>query len=286
MRAPIVWILCAAVFSAGAAAQVQQQQQPVRVNPGPAVTPTKPVTPVAPATPAPSQHKLLVAPVAPVAPAAKPLSADAIRAVALQSAPPAGSTRAEQAELRQVSESLRKGDLGGAQEKWMRAVTHAVERDKKHKEWINLESFSDHVLHQAYLAPDEGLSRAAEKVRFYDEQDRALTAQRADLGRARQNLGATSTSTVTVNRIALSDNFETNRDAVEDAGTERISREELDEAIEKAEEQLRQIGEDAQLANVDLQNALQKQQQTLQTMSNVSKMLHDTAMATIRKIGG
>ena len=44
--------------------------------------------------------------------------------------------------------------------------------------------------------------------------------------------------------------------------------------------------DDAQLANVDLQNVLQKQQQTLQMMSNISKMLHDTAMAVIRKIGG
>ncbi len=30
---------------------------------------------------------------------------------------------------------------------------------------------------------------------------------------------------------------------------------------------------------------LQKQQQTVQMMSNVSKMLHDTMMAMIRKIG-
>ena len=45
------------------------------------------------------------------------------------------------------------------------------------------------------------------------------------------------------------------------------------------------IGDNAQLANIDLQNILQKQQ-TLQTMSNVSKMLHDISMAIIRKIGG
>ncbi len=51
------------------------------------------------------------------------------------------------------------------------------------------------------------------------------------------------------------------------------------------EESLSTTGDDAQLAQIDLQNQLQKQQQTLQTMSNVSKMLHDTAMATIRKIG-
>ena len=44
--------------------------------------------------------------------------------------------------------------------------------------------------------------------------------------------------------------------------------------------------DDAQLANVNLQNVLQKQQQTLQMMSNVSKMLYDTATSVIRHIGG
>jgi len=56
-------------------------------------------------------------------------------------------------------------------------------------------------------------------------------------------------------------------------------------ALEKYEQQLNSVGDDAQLANVDLQNWLQKQQQTLQMMSNISKLLHDTAMAIIRKIG-
>ena len=43
---------------------------------------------------------------------------------------------------------------------------------------------------------------------------------------------------------------------------------------------------DEQLADIDLQNILQKQQETLQLMSNISKMLYDTAAAVIRKIGG
>jgi len=51
------------------------------------------------------------------------------------------------------------------------------------------------------------------------------------------------------------------------------------------EQKLQTVGDDAQLANIDLQNSLQKQQQTLQTMSNVSKMLHDTAMSVIRNMG-
>ena len=43
--------------------------------------------------------------------------------------------------------------------------------------------------------------------------------------------------------------------------------------------------EESQLANIDLQNALQKQQQTIQMMSNVSKVLRDTAMLVVRKAG-
>jgi methyl-accepting chemotaxis protein len=49
---------------------------------------------------------------------------------------------------------------------------------------------------------------------------------------------------------------------------------------------LSEVSDDAQLANVGLQSMLQKQQQTLQMMSNISKMIHDTAMAVIRRIGG
>ncbi len=69
------------------------------------------------------------------------------------------------------------------------------------------------------------------------------------------------------------------------AGGHRYSDEALDAYIKQAEEDLQSVGDDAQLANVDLQNALQKQQQTLQMMSNISKMLHDTAMSIIRKMG-
>ncbi len=51
------------------------------------------------------------------------------------------------------------------------------------------------------------------------------------------------------------------------------------------EEQLASVGDDAHLANIDLQEALQKQQQLIQVLSNVSKLLSDYALSTIRKIG-
>ncbi len=68
-------------------------------------------------------------------------------------------------------------------------------------------------------------------------------------------------------------------------GQARKKSNEWEKYIKALESQLSSVGDDAQLANVDMQNMLQKQQQTMQMMSNISKMLHDTAMAVIRKIG-
>jgi chromosome segregation ATPase len=65
-----------------------------------------------------------------------------------------------------------------------------------------------------------------------------------------------------------------------------VARQEADARRRQLEDKLNTVGDDAQLANVDLQNILQKQQQTLQMMSNISKMLYDTANSVIRKIGG
>ena len=47
-----------------------------------------------------------------------------------------------------------------------------------------------------------------------------------------------------------------------------------------------QRGSDEQLANIDMQNVLQKQQQTVQMIGSISKTLSDTAMSVTRRIGG
>ena len=46
------------------------------------------------------------------------------------------------------------------------------------------------------------------------------------------------------------------------------------------------VGDDAQLANLELQNVVQKQQQILQVISNIIKMMHDQAMAVIQNMKG
>ncbi len=56
--------------------------------------------------------------------------------------------------------------------------------------------------------------------------------------------------------------------------------------LQKKWEQIAIVGDAAQLANIDLQNQLQKQQQMLQMLSNISKTHHDSMMSIIRNMSG
>src|SRR5262245_13019777 len=60
----------------------------------------------------------------------------------------------------------------------------------------------------------------------------------------------------------------------------------IDQFIRDLAENVTPLEDDGQLTNVDLQNVLQQQQQMLQLLSNISKMLHDVTMAVIRNLGG
>ena len=55
----------------------------------------------------------------------------------------------------------------------------------------------------------------------------------------------------------------------------------LQTGLSVLEDKLDTIGDDAQLANLDLQNALQKQQQSLQTLSSITKSMHGTKLTAI-----
>jgi hypothetical protein len=71
-----------------------------------------------------------------------------------------------------------------------------------------------------------------------------------------------------------------------DQGSKAITKAGLQALIVNIEPQLNKAGDDAQLANIDLQNVMQKQQQLIQMISNISKLMSDTTQAIIRKIGG
>jgi Spy/CpxP family protein refolding chaperone len=112
-----------------------------------------------------------------------------------------------------------------------------------------------HVLQQSLMETQRDLAFYADKVKYNNELKKIV---REEITRLREQLAAAP-------------------------ATDRAR---LEAQVAAFEQRLQAIGDDAQLANVDLQNVLQKQQQALQAMSSTSKMLHDTAMATIRKLGG
>ncbi len=87
------------------------------------------------------------------------------------------------------------------------------------------------------------------------------------------------------NKLKIVEREDSALTSVEKAKSYLDQSEEIDRLVRAWEEELSESGDDSQLANIDLQNMLQKQQQTIQMLSNISKVLHDTATAVIRKIG-
>ena len=165
---------------------------------------------------------------------------------------------------------------------------------------IDVNALVQEVLRQSYSEQTSDLEFYAQKVQFFNKLKQAIRAQVTNLRQQDSALvGAKDPSTgkpytdtnltpcnISANNYANEPDL--NSGTPEPAITDTIhctNRALLEGAISDLEDQLNSVGDDAQLANVDLQDTLQKQQATLQLVSNISKMLYDTATAVIRKIG-
>ena len=162
------------------------------------------------------------------------------------------------------------------------------------------------VLRESYLQLTEDLRRYAEKVKYYNQMKKVIREYLSSL----RDFKAKAISAAHMRNVNLCSGDTNDVAALQEIFTESArpydvgpiehelcipnrvppkevkSLAQLDSEIARWETKLNSIGDDAQLANIDLQNILQKQQQALQMMSNISKMAHDSAMEIIRKIGG
>ena len=117
-----------------------------------------------------------------------------------------------------------------------------------------------------------------------------LANQIKDLPRKRELMSRVTSKLDEINSLMLNveklqKNVPKNRAALKRASSKlKRYEKEIKSLLQELEESLSTIGDDAQLANIDLQNAVQKQQQLIQMLSTISKTLHDTQMAIIRKI--
>ena len=170
----------------------------------------------------------------------------------------------------------------------------------------DVDALVQQVLRESYKQTTEDLRHYAEKVRYFNQCKKAareylsaLRDYRARVVSQARERGVSLCSGDTKDVAELAKLIRENASAYKVGEIEhelcipnRVppakagSLDLVESEIERWEEKLNRLGDDAQLANVDLQNILQKQQQTLQMMSNISKMLYDTAMSIIRKMGG
>ncbi len=147
------------------------------------------------------------------------------------------------------------------------------------------------ALRDSYVQGAKELSTCAAKVAFFDQLKKSIRAElTAARGHRAQSAGKDDAAPIkpwvgkNISRDLACQQTATMKPTLQ-RGKTISTRGELSAYILDVEEALNSIGDAAQLANVDLQDALQKQQQTLQMMSNISKMLNDTALEVIRKIG-
>jgi len=148
--------------------------------------------------------------------------------------------------------------------------------DDNHKKWIDILAVS--------IKEKEDLTEYAVAVALNDENIEEITFTYGSI-KVDYNHPAKLFGIINIDYTATTSVDEHGRIKVTFPWWVAISKSNAKEMKSEMEQELATIGDDAQLANTDLQNILQKQQQSLQMISNIAKMHHDTAMAIIRKIG-
>jgi hypothetical protein len=182
------------------------------------------------------------------------------------------------------------GAMDGLQSRWTDFLSKASMQGGP----MDVNALVQHVLRESYLETTQDLYFYAEKVKFFNGVKKAIRDELTNARNAMANYaGLKDTDAIpgyAAKGVATDYTGPSNEPPQMTTGAyqgEAVNtKAKLDGYIKGLEEKLSSVGDDAQLANVDLQNILQKQQQTIQLMSNISKMLHDTAMAIVRKMGG
>jgi hypothetical protein len=151
--------------------------------------------------------------------------------------------------LMTVITQLKRKDPESAQKVWQSLVLSL----KGNTVPVDLNSLISFVLRDSYLKQNKDLYFYTSKVKHLSEKKKELRSYVKDLRDMRRGASVGLAS-------------------------------DMDEMITKLEDDLQTIGDDAQLAMLDLQNALNRQAQLMQMMSNMCKMMHDTAMAIIRNM--
>lgn len=220
---------------------------------------------------------------------------DMIKKVAVARPPQIRMSGSQSAELSKVIQLAGAGNVSAATESWKALVTSIANTNKDSSSAVlqgQLSQLVYWVLHESYRATVYDLYRLANKSEYYTEQKNGVRQYLEELRNALKSSANSGNKLAVPVKMLSIKAFSPDRNGAASSAPISFSSEtvnsvgELESYIEALDNKLQTVGDDSQLANIDMQNMLKKQQQKLQIMSNAIKQFQDTAMAIIRKIGG
>jgi hypothetical protein len=137
------------------------------------------------------------------------------------------------------------------------------------------------LVRDAVLGKNKVLSDAADRARFYAEQRAELRAFLQEL----RELAQSGAETVDVKLLSLTATYSTGAAAYTYAATATtLNQKQLAALIAKVEGQYKTASDMTQMMQMDLQDAMQKQQQAVAILSAILKDMHDTLKAIIQNL--
>lgn len=204
-------------------------------------------------------------------------------------------------QLKQIGKSIKQKKKlnNNSLNQWKGLIVKIYKTNKS----TNINSIIQYVLSESYQENKKSLKFHADRVKFFNKAKQEMRDHLQELRNKRNSMSRESRLNKVMIKIKdFSQMIKLSRRIINVRGKTKtmkinqsqinysskdmiITPNELEAEIKKLEDQLKSMGDDAELANVDLQNWLQKQQQVIQMLNNAAKLLLDTAMAAIRKIG-
>lgn len=191
---------------------------------------------------------------------------------------PNGMTRTRQ--LDSIVNQLQQGNTPDALESWKAFIAG---NRQPYGRSVDVNALIQWILRESYAATQADLLAYAEKIKHL----KALkTTLRDEIQRAQTDLGEDRPWPRDRRIVVFPRNYAEGAVLVEQSENRRVDKQDLGTILDEYRQLLQEVGEDAQLQNIQLQNVLQTQQQSVQMMSRTSKQLHVTALEVIRSMGG
>ena len=181
--------------------------------------------------------------------------------------------------LRRTALRLSQGDYASARKDWELALSKMKEREFE----PDLDALVHGVLQQAYLDKNANFQPLRAAVEFREQQREAVYRERARLERLKASFDEGKASDdLQIQPLILTGKYAAGVRPVERAEPQPATADSVSTELQRIVALCNTADSNVQQAVADLHKALDGQ--ILQTMSNASKMLHDTAKAIINNV--